>query len=140
MKEDVEELKRLLQEHERRISKLEGVLTKPIAEDKPARRKKLSLNEFLRSKKSKNKVQKALAVGYYLEHYSQLASFNKDDLRMAFQGAKEPPLSNINAFINQNIANGHMMAVAKKKDNKKAYILTSSGEKFVENGFSKQKQ
>ena len=95
--------------------------------------KKLSVKEFLRLRKIKSNVQRILLIGYYLEKHNGEASFNSKDLQSAFRGAKEPLPTNMNAFINQNIKNGHIMEEPEKKDNKKAFVLTNTGEEYDEN-------
>jgi len=58
--------------------------------------------------------------------------FNARDLANGFRLAKEPPPTNINAKVDLNIGKGHMMEAKEKKDKFKAWVLTNSGEKFVE--------
>jgi len=122
-----------LEDHENRISALEGM---------PAKRtqvegKKLSIKEFLLAKKPRDDVQQTLVVGYYLEHLEGMDKFNTKDLAEGFRSAKEPPPTNINDKVNLNIRKGHMMKAKEKKDKFKAWVLTNSGEKFVEEGLPK---
>jgi len=136
MEEVIQEIKTLLDEHERRISKLEAVLTKPTERGKKASgKKKLSLKEFMVLKNPTDDVSKTLCIGYYLEKYEGLSCFNAKDLESHFVLAKETPPSNVNDKVNQNIAKRFMMEVKEKKDKRKAWSLTSLGERFVENGF-----
>lgn len=125
---DIDKLKKKIEEHEKRIKALEGM---PI---KQAVGKDLSLKEFLLDLKPSDEVKSTLAVGYFLEHYKSMESFNVKELASAFRSAKEPPPKNINDKINKNIRNGHMMEAEEKKDNTKAWTLTSKGEKFIKNG------
>jgi hypothetical protein len=118
-----------LENHEKRISALEGT---PIKKDVV---KKMSLKEFLLEKKPTDQVKTTLAIGYFLEHYEGMESFNAKDLANAFRSAKEPPPKNINDKVNMNIHNGQMMEAIEKKDNIKAWVLTATGEKQVEEGF-----
>ena len=60
--------------------------------------------------------------------------FNTKDLAEGFRSAKEPPPTNMNDKVNLNIRKGHMMEAKEKKDKSKAWVLTNSGEKFVEEG------
>jgi hypothetical protein len=140
MKEAIEEIKTLLGDHEKRISKLEAVVGEPSSEEqkKPGGKKNLSVKEFLKEKKPKGYVQIALAVGSYLEKYEGLSSFNAKDLENGFSEAKEQPPKNFNDTANLNVKNGHMMECKAKKDGKKAWVLTSSGEEFVEDDFSRR--
>lgn len=131
MNEDsLENIMRKLEEHESRISALEGM---------PAKRtqvegKKLSVKEFLLTKKPTDDVQRTLVIGYYLEHFELMDSFNIKDLADGFRLAKEPLPTNINDKVNLNIKGekGYMMEAKEKKDKFKAWVLTNSGEKFVE--------
>ena len=142
MDENLKEVKQLLTSLDARIRRIESmVLVESGPKQKKAQKqKKLSVKEFLRSKKPNSDVQKTLAIGYYLEKHEKMSSFNVDDLRKAFKAAKESKPSNIHAFINQNIFNGHIMDYDEKKDNKKAFVLTASGERFVENNFKKKNE
>ncbi len=124
-----DEIKKILEDHEKRISKLEDLLqTKP-----ETFKKKLSLKEFVLSKKPKDDVQKTLAVGYYLEKYDGLPSFNIKDLENAFRTAKETVPKNINYKVIKNIEKGYIMEAKEKKDKLKSWNITSTGERFVEN-------
>ena len=132
---EIMEIKKKLEEHDDRISKLEGLLQK-----KPeVAKKKISIKEFILSKKPKKDVQKTLAIGYYLEKYEGLYSFTAKDLENGFRKAKERAPNNINNKVIKNIDQGLMMDAEDKKDNLKAWVLTNSGEKYVENGFKKEK-
>lgn len=131
--EEIIEIKKRLEEHEERISKLEG-----LPQGKPVVAKKTSIKEFILSKTAKNEVQKTLAIAYYLENYEGLASFNAKDLEGGFRKAKERVPGNINDKVNSNITKGYMMDVREKKDKLRAWVLTNSGEKFVQNDFKKE--
>ena len=135
-------IENIVAEHERRITKLEEKLTATEANTKivSSKQKGISLKEFLKEKKPKGYTRTTLAIGFYLESYEGLNSFNVDDLGRGFMGAKEPRPKNLNDTANQNIKNGHIMECKTKKDAKKSWILTASGEEFVENGFMKKKR
>lgn len=136
MEEAIEEVKTLLQEHERRISKLEAVLIRPAEKEKKGSgTKKLSVKEFVLLKNPKDDNLKTLCIAYYFEKYEGACCFNAKDLEKGFRSARETPPGNINDRVNKNIAKGFMMEAEEKKDKHKAWVLTSSGERFVENGF-----
>lgn len=120
-----------IEELEKRVASLEQVssLRTPSA---AVKMKKTSSKEFLMTKELKTDTQKTLALGYYLEHIEDVPSFNVDDLIAVFQAAKERRPQNMNDVVNKNIARGFLMDAAEKKDNKKAWVLTSTGEKYVE--------
>jgi len=140
MQKVIEKLKELIEDHEKRISRLESVLTKPTGKRKDASELKLSLKEFMILKNPTDDVLKTLYIGYYLEKHEGLSCFNAKDLEGHFVLAKEIPPSNINDKINQNIAKHFMMKAKEKKDKRKAWMLTSLGEKFVEKGLKNEKQ
>ena len=132
--EEIIEIKKKLEEHEKRISKLESLSqTKPETIEK-----KHSVKEFILSKKPKNDVQRTLTIGYYLEKYENFSSFNVSDLEEGFRTAKEK-VPNIGDKVQKNIKKGHIMDVKEKKDNLKAWVLTSSGEMHVEKDFKQGK-
>ena len=105
---------------------------------KPAGQRKISIKEFLLECKPNGEVQKTLAIAYFLETHEGMLSFNKADLEKGYRSAKEPVPLNINDKVYMCIKNGHMMEDGKKKDNTKAWVVTSSGENFLKDGFSRK--
>lgn len=130
-----EEMKKILDDHEKRIKTLEDML---IDSETPKPKKKISLKEFILTKKPTGDAQKTLAVGYFLEGYEDFSSFNVKDLEDCFRIAKEKVPKNINDVVNKNIRKGFMMESKEEKDGKKTWVLTASGERFVENDFKKE--
>lgn len=127
-----------LSDLEARISKLEkGAVSAQLTHKAGATQKKVSAKEYLMTKQLGTETQKTLALGYYLEHIEGLPSFNVDDLVGAFQAAKEKRPKNMNDAVNKNVARGLLMEAAEKKDAKKAWVLTSTGEKHVEDELNK---
>ncbi len=131
----IAEVKKVLEEHEKRISQLEGLSkTKPeTVTTKP------SIKDFIRSKKPQDDIQKTLAIGRYLENYEGFSSFNVKDLDKGFRDAKEPVPQNINDKVNKNIDKNYIMQAKAKKDGKKAWYLTTRGEEYVDSGFQEKK-
>jgi len=130
-------LEQKLNSLEERIKKIEQdllVINNTNKNDNfPARQKKISIKEFLMTKKLDDDVKRTLAVGYFLENIEKIGPFNSEDLKIGFRLAKIQLPSNINDKINMNIKNGHIMSAAEKKDSKKAWVLTATGENFVKN-------
>lgn len=122
---------RRIEELEKRVEKLEQMLAGPGVVTTKA--KKMSAKEFLLTKGAQSEVQKALALGYFLEHMEGMESFNVADLESAFRSAKEKLPKNMNDAANKNVARGFLMEAETKKDSKKAWCLTSTGERHVEN-------
>ncbi len=133
--EPINEIKKRLDILERRISSIEVLI-----EEKPNKKKKISINEFIISKKPSDDNQKTLGIGYYLEKYESYVSFNLLDLRDGFQSTKEKEPPNINECVNRNIRKGFMMERKEKKDKFKSWTLTNSGVKFVEKKFKEEEK
>jgi hypothetical protein len=127
-----EDLVRRLESLERRVDKLEAHFGSENAVTVPKERR-LSAKEFLLTKNLKVETQKVLALAYFLEREEGLASFNVQELEVAFRAAREKLPKNMNDAVNKNIARGFLMETKEKKDSKKAWQLTSTGERFVEN-------
>ncbi|MCU0678577.1 MAG: hypothetical protein MUF19_03270 [Candidatus Pacebacteria bacterium] len=94
--------------------------------------KRVSIKEFLHEHEPKNDVQRTLLIGYYLEHFSGYASFNKSDIEAQYRLAKTPVPKNINDKVNMCIKNCFLMESDSAKDGMKAWVLTMTGEKIVE--------
>jgi hypothetical protein len=98
-----------------------------------AKARRLSAKEFMLTKTLKSETQKVVALAYFLEREEGLVSFNVPDLETVFRAAREKLPKNMNDAVNKNIARGFVMEASEKKDAKKAWQLTSTGERFVEN-------
>ena len=128
IKKELKQIQNRVGQYEERLSKLEDFLTG----QRKAKKKKLSLREFILLKSPTNDVQQTLCIGYFLENYNGLSSFNKKDLEKAFRKAREKLPQNVNDKVNLNIKKGHMVEASEKKDNLKAWNLTNSGREEVE--------
>lgn len=126
----------MLRNHEARISALEKKFESGDAASLPVS-KKQSAKEFLISKGVSVETQKVLALGYFLERTEKLSSFNVPDLEAVFRAAREKLPKNMNDAVNKNVARGFLMEAAEKKDAKKAWQLTATGERFVEQTMGK---
>ncbi|WP_156464202.1 hypothetical protein [Afipia sp. Root123D2] len=115
---------------ETRVRALEGLLqsSSPSA----VKIKKQSAREFLTTKKATSEPLKVLVFGYFLEQHEGSQAFNVSDLDAIFRSAREAPPKNINDAVNKCVARGYLMEAREKKDSKKAWQLTSTGERFVE--------
>ncbi len=122
-----------------RITQIEGG-TKGAGGDKTAARasaKKLSIREFLLKHPPTTDVQRTLAVGHYLETHEGMGSFTKADLEKGYRDAKHTLPSNMSMNIKHCITAGNMMEAKEKKANKTAYVVTATGEQFVDGGYKK---
>ena len=126
---DQQQIEQLLRKLESRVSALE----KQFETELPAvPAKKESAKEFLLKKNIRSETQKVLALAYYAERHGGLVSFNVPDLEIAFRAAREKLPKNLNDAVNKNVARGLLMEAEQKKDSKKAWQLTATGERFVE--------
>jgi hypothetical protein len=126
---EMNQIKNKIEDHEKRILELESLFAKKpdlIVKD-------ISVKEFIIAKKPKDDVQKTLVLGYYLEKYRNMTSFNAKDLDGVFREAKESVPGNINDKAIKNIDRGFIMEAKEKKDKLKAWHLTNTGERIVEN-------
>ena len=98
----------------------------------------MSIKEFLLQNPPTTDVQRTLAVGYFLETHTGMASFTRAELEKGYRDGKEPTPSNMGVNIMHCIKHGHMMEAEEKKNNKAAYITTRSGEQFVGAGYKKK--
>jgi hypothetical protein len=133
--EEITKITRKLEEHDQRISAIE----RSLQASPESVKKRVSVKEFILSKKPKNDVERTLSIGYYLENWEALSAFNVKDLEKGFRDAREKVPNNINLCVIANTGKGHMMEAKGKKDNLKAWVLTNSGEKYVEGDFRKEK-
>ncbi len=92
------------------------------------------------AKAPKSVVEKTLALGYYYEVATGHGAFNISDLEALFRAAKEKLPSNMSDMANKNVKKGHIMEHATKKDDKRAWVLTATGERYVEKSFNVEKQ
>lgn len=128
---------------ESRVTQIESIGGDVSPQSSPSQvvstQKKLSIKEFIIEHIPKNGVQTTLAIGYYLEHYEGLSPFNIADLEQGFRAAKEPVPKNISDKTGMNTSNGHLMEEKGKKNGMKAWVVTRSGEQYVENNFGNKK-
>lgn len=130
----LDELKSKIDSLEQRVAQLEHAQNHtPRTEAPLGSKKKPAAREFLMTKNAKSESQKVLAFGYFLEHIEGNESFNAKDIERIFRAAKEKPPNNINDAVNKNIVRGYLMDAEERKDSRKAWNLTSTGEAYLEN-------
>jgi hypothetical protein len=137
MHEKLEDLARRVGTVERKVDHLEKMsrTSKATTGAKSVQEKKLSLRDFLVSRRPRDEAKKTLLAGYYLEKHEGFQSFSIRDLEKAFELAKEKKPLRLNDKVNMNIRNGHMEGASKKKNNRKTWYLTNLGESLVANDF-----
>jgi hypothetical protein len=121
-----------------RLGKLEEAVFSRSNKSASDRPKSKSPKEFLISKSATSDPQRLLVLGYFLEHFENMQSFNIRDLENVFHKAKVSLPININGTVNKCIERGFLMDAPEKKDGKKAWHLTGTGEIQVEIELNKQ--
>ncbi len=129
-----EEVRKKFEEIEEKLRMIEG---KNALNTSVVVTKNKSIKEFLIDKNPPRDFHKTLTIAYYLEKHMNMKSLNAKDIEEGYRAAKENVPENINYKVIQNIKSGYMMETKDKKDNFKAWTLTITGEKFVDNGFDK---
>lgn len=89
---------------------------------------KTSLNEFLKAKGFKSKIDLAIGLVYYFESGKGCSSFSSDELKGYFSSAKETPPQNPSDVINKLVGKAYIMQASEKG----RYQLTRTGMDFVE--------
>jgi hypothetical protein len=129
-----DDLLKRIENLERRVSELEKPCPAPSPIESGSR--PLSLREFINSKSPKTVVDTVIVIGYYLEEHSKMSSFTCEDLSKGFINAKEKPPTNPSDMLAKNARRGFIMEAPDQKDGPKAWMLTNTGVKFVENGLN----
>lgn len=95
------------------------------------RGKEISLGEFLKSKTLKTHSDKMLVFGYFLEKIKGYTSFNLNDIELCYRDARLQRTKNFGPYIAYLIRDNYLID-GEKKDGKKAWQLTKTGYKYVE--------
>lgn len=103
--------------------------------------KPLSVGEFIRQVGAKKHTETVLAFGYYLEKYADVKEFTAADINSCYYDAKMES-SNTSQMMINNIRTRRLMEAKKKKGEKgrKAYVLTRTGEDYVEKKLKKTEE
>ena len=99
------------------------------------RGKRQVIGELFSEKRPGSEVEKVVTAGYYLESVEGLSGFNVDDLQRCFVQAKERRPRNLNDAIYKGIRKGFVVELPEKKEGKKTWQLTRTGEEVVQRGF-----
>jgi len=122
-----EEIKKRFEKIERRLDMLEGI--KPISRSS----KKKSVKEFIIEKSPQDGVQSATCIAYYLENFENKKILTSKDIQKCFKDAKLQTPPNVPDKVQKAIGRGWMA----KGDKRGEFYLTQTGEKVIEEGFSK---
>jgi len=100
--------------------------------------KPLSVGEFILQVGTKKHTETVLAFGYYLEKYAGAKEFTAADINSCYYDSKMES-SNTSQMIINNIRTRRLMEAKRKPGEKgrKAYVLTRTGEVFIEKKLKK---
>ena len=127
-----DDIMKRIDELERRVTALEN---RPVkAKSASPGPKATSLREFIISKSPEMATDKALLIGYYLEKEQGITPFNNDDLVKGFNQAREPLPGNLSETLSKVARRGFITESQQKKDGTRGWLVTNSGERYVENG------
>lgn len=137
--DNVQTVEESLVDLEKRVLALEkNAATKDNSQQAKSVKSK-SAKEFLLEKNPKDDIQRTLYLGYWLEKVQGIETFNVNDLREAFRSARVPVPKNLNDKVNKNISKGYLMDVESDKNGKKTWVLTATGESYIETSTNDQK-
>ncbi|MCJ7430089.1 hypothetical protein MUO83_02585 [Candidatus Bathyarchaeota archaeon] len=110
-------------------------IPKPIAispETKPSSLP-VSLAEFVKSKGSPDQhVALVVIFGYWLIHKENLKSFNSKDIKKCYDDTRIPESTNTPQYLNKTQGSGYFKRLDEQKDGHPAWIITPSGDDYVE--------
>jgi hypothetical protein len=93
--------------------------------------KALSIREFIRLYDIKKHTDYVLAFGYFLEKHAGQPSFTPADINSLYYEAKLES-SNTSQMLIQNIKRGFVMEAKNTGGGKKKFVLTTTGEQYIE--------
>ncbi len=92
-----------------------------------------SLVEFIRTKGNPSEhTDIEVLCAYWLLKKENMTSYNATDIQNCYDEARIAKPANINDIMNRIQASGYVMPVKEKKDGKKAWVITGTGEKYAQ--------
>lgn len=92
-----------------------------------------SLVEFIKAKGDPNKhTDRMVLFAYWLFKKENMSSYNITDIINCYDETRIPKPTNPSDTMNQIQGQGFVTTVKEEKDGKKAWIITTTGEKYVE--------
>ena len=119
-----EVLRMLLQQPSARaISERDATTALPV--------QRMRISEFLAQRKIQSETDRVAAVLYHSLHNGQNSSTRAEILE-AYSSARTPKPKNLSDVIARCIRKGHVVEASEQKEEKKAWQITPSGERYVE--------
>jgi hypothetical protein len=98
----------------------------------PKREKPYSAAELFASKTWCTEIDKVVVSAFFLERFGERANYTIEEIRACLVAAKVPLPKNVNLAILQAVQKGLMMEIPSQAAPRKAWALTQSGERYVE--------
>lgn len=92
---------------------------------------RMQISEFLAQKNIQSETDRVTAILYHHLHKGQESSTRAEILE-AYSSARTPKPKNLSDVIARCIRKGHVVEAPEQKDGKKAWQITPTGERFVE--------
>jgi len=121
-------LEERLADLEARVKALEGLEAIPAA----AKKKPVSLREFINKLQPENGIMTALVIGYFYESIQEVGYFNNELLKTGFADAKIIAPKNIPDVIAQMRKKAYIMPSSNPEAKGKAWVLTNTAEELIE--------
>jgi hypothetical protein len=132
----IEDIERMIREHEGRIKKLEEIFNDKEKITVP--QKDVSINEFINKKAASDDLRRTATFAYFLDKHEAKKNFNYDDIIDCFKRAREKLPQNVSDKINKCIKKCWISESNEKKDGKKSYYITNTGITAVETDFKNE--
>jgi len=110
---------------------LEETETTRAPEAMPRSIPKMQINEVLASKNLKSHMDKVEAIAWHFLREGD-DSVTRKEILEAYGKARMKRPQNLTDVINQSVKRGHLIDSPEKKDGEKAWCITHTGEKYVE--------
>lgn len=108
----------------------EGEVEK-VAQRTPSKIPKMYINEILTSKNVKTHLDKVEAIAWHFLREGD-GSVNRKEILEAYGKARMKRPQNLTDVITQSVKRSHLIDSPEKKDGEKAWCITPTGEKYVE--------
>ena len=93
----------------------------------------ISLVEFVKAKGNPSgHIDLTMIFAYWLHKKEKMTSYNRSNIANCYSEARIPKTTNIGAIMNANQSKGYLMPASEKKDRLKAWVITRTGEEYVE--------
>jgi len=92
--------------------------------------------EYLATKKIENNVERTVAMAYYNYHKTG-QTITISELEAAYSNARVKSPKNFSDVLARCIRQGYMVEAKERKDGKKAWQVTPTGEAWVDSGFGR---